>query len=299
MRIVIAGSSGFLGRQLAAAQLRAGHEVVRLVRRPPGSTDEVQWDPRAGELAPDALAGAAAVVNLAGANVGTRPWTERYKRVLVASRVDTTATLGRTMAALPPADRPPVFLAQSATHFYGNPGDRVVTEDDPPGEGFLTEVVKAWEAATRPAEDAGVRVVRMRTGLPLSAGGGLLQPMVWQFRLFAGGRMGSGRQYMPWISMTDWLRAVEFVRDRDDIAGPVNLVGPDPVRNAEFARTLGQVLGRPSFWPIPGLALRIVLDGFGGAALDSQRVMPAALVRAGFSYRHPDLESALRAALAG
>jgi uncharacterized protein (TIGR01777 family) len=299
MRVLVAGASGFLGQHLLRGLRTEHHEVVRLVRRPAKSDDEIQWNPSAGELDPAALDGAGAVVNLAGVSVGPpRRWTARHKKELVASRVDTTSTLARAMAALPASDRPAAFLAQSAVGYYGNTGDQPVTEDDPPGEGFLADLVRVWEAATRPAEDAGVRVLHLRTGLPLAAGGGFLQPLLWQFRLFVGGKMGSGRQYLPWIAIADWTRAVLFLLGNDAIAGSANVVGPEPVHNADFARTLGRVLGRPSFVPIPGIAMRVALGEFGTESLFSQRVLPKVLTEAGFTFQHPDLESALRAALA-
>jgi uncharacterized protein (TIGR01777 family) len=298
MRVAVAGASGFLGRHLLAG-LRAGHhEVVTLVRRPARSVDEVQWSPSTGELDPSALDGIGAVVNLAGVSVGPpRRWTAGHKKELVASRVDTTSTLARTIAARPASDRPAVFLAQSAVGYYGDAGDQPVTEDDPPGEGFLADLVRVWEAATRPAEDAGVRVVHLRTGIPLSADGGVLPPLLWQFRLFAGGKFGTGRQFIPWLSMADWTRAMLFLLDHP-VAGPVNVVGPEPARNGDLARTLGRVLGRPSFVTIPTFALRIALGGFGVESQFSQRVLPKVLTEAGFTFQHRDLESALRAALA-
>jgi uncharacterized protein (TIGR01777 family) len=191
------------------------------------------------------------------------------------------------------------MLNASAVGWYGNTGDRVVEEDSPAGEGFLADVCRVWEAATRPAEDAGVRVVRLRTGLPLHRDGGALQPQLLPFRLGVGGKLGNGRQWMPCISMRDWLDAVAFLLARDDLAGPVNVVGPAPVTNAEFARELARQLHRPAIMPIPALALKVALGGFAHEALTSARVLPGVLTKAGFEWTHPDLPSALRAALAG
>jgi uncharacterized protein (TIGR01777 family) len=292
MRIAVAGSSGFLGAHLVRALAGDGHEVVRLVRRPPDGPGEVRWDPKAG-LAPD-LSTVDAAVNLAGANVGRR-WTAAYKRTIRDSRVDTTATLARAVAAADP--RPAVLLNASAVGWYGDTGDRMVDEEAPAGEGFLADVSRAWEAATAPAEDAGVRVVRLRTGLPLDKRGGLLKPLLLPFRLGLGGRLGNGRQYLPWISLPDWLGAVRFLLDRPDIAGPVNLTGPEPVTNAEFTRALGAALHRPTLFPVPAPALRLVLGEFAGEALGSQRVMPAVLTRAGYPFAHPDVTAALAHAL--
>ncbi|MEV1144684.1 TIGR01777 family oxidoreductase [Micromonospora sp. NPDC049799] len=297
MRILMAGASGFLGTRLVDRLTADGHQVVRLVRRTPRTPDERQWNPSAGQLDPAVVTEADAVVNLAGAGVGDKRWTDEYKQLIRTSRVDTTTTLAVTIAGLPAADRPTVLLNSSAVGWYGDTGDRSVEEDAPAGEGFLADVCRVWEAATRPAEDAGVRVVRLRTGLPLHRDGGLLKPQLLPFRLGIAGRLGSGRQWLPWISMTDWLDATRFLLDRDDLAGPVNMVGPTPVTNAEFTRELARQLHRPAVIPIPALALRVALGGFAQDALASTRVLPGVLTRARFAYRHPDLSSALHAAL--
>ncbi len=297
MRILMAGASGFLGTRLADLLTADGHEVTRLVRRTPRGADEREWNPSAAQLDPAVVAHADAVVNLAGAGVGDRRWTDEYRRVIRSSRVDTTTTLAITMAGLAAADRPRVLLNSSAVGWYGDTGDRTVEEDAPAGEGFLADVCRVWEAATRPAEDAGVRVVRMRIGLPLHRDGGMLKPQLLPMRLGVSGPLGGGRQWWPWISLEDWLRATRFLLDSDEIAGPVNLVGPAPVTNAEFTRELARQLRRPAIMPIPALALKIVLGGFSIEALSSSRVLPGVLTRAGFAYHHPDLPTALRAAL--
>ncbi|MFC8300047.1 TIGR01777 family oxidoreductase [Micromonospora orduensis] len=297
MRILLAGASGFLGTRLGDRLTADGHQVTRLVRRPPRGPQERQWDPAAGQLDPAVVAGADAVVNLAGAGVGDKRWNDDYRRLIRTSRVDSTTTLATTVAGLPAADRPGVLLNSSAVGWYGNTGDRAVEEDAPAGEGFLADVCRVWEAATRPAEDAGVRVVRLRTGLPLHRDGGLLKPQLLPFRLGIAGRLGSGRQWLPWISMVDWLDATLFLLSRADIAGPVNVVGPNPVTNAEFTRELARQLHRPAIIPIPALALKVALGGFSHEALTSTRVLPAVLTRAGYPYQHPDLRGALHAAL--
>jgi uncharacterized protein (TIGR01777 family) len=297
MRIVIAGGSGFLGERLLPALRADGHELVRLVRRPPGRADEVRWDPARSRLEPEAVAGADAVINLAGANPSERRWTPAFKRLILSSRVEPTSTLARTLAALPAERRPAVLLNASAVGWYGDTGDRPVTEESPPGQGYFPQVCRRWEEATEPASDAGVRVVRLRTGLPLQADSWVFKPMILQFRLFAGGRMGSGRQYLPWIAMADWLAAVRFLLDHTDIAGPVNLVSPEPVREAEFARALGRVLHRPAIWPIPAFALRLALGEYGSQAVISQRVLPGVLTGAGFPFQYSTVDTALRAAL--
>jgi uncharacterized protein (TIGR01777 family) len=289
----MAGASGFLGTRLARHLRAGGHEVTRLVRREPSGAGELRWDPARRVLDPSVLSTVDAVINLAGANVG-RPWTASYKRTLLASRIDTTATIATAIAT--GDHKPALLLNASGVHFYGDTGDRTVDETAPSGEGFLAGMCRRWEAATEPAAQAGARVVALRTGFPLDSAGGLLKPTLLQFRLFAGGRLGSGRQYLPWIALPDWLGAVSLLLERDDIAGPVNLTGPDPVPNAEFTRTLAAVLHRPAVLPVPGPALRMLGD-LGRSLLDSLRVLPGVLTGAGYRFRYPDVESALRQAV--
>jgi hypothetical protein len=304
-RILMAGSSGFLGTALADRLRADGHQVVRLVRRAATGPDEVTWQPgAAGRLDPAVVAGADAVVNLAGTPVGmtlgplqipARPWTASYRERFRASRVDTNATLARAIAAADPP--PPVFLAGSGVGWYGDTGDTQVDERAPAGDGFFPDTCRAWEAATGPAEAAGVRVVRLRTGLPLHRDGGVVGPQLLAFRLGLGGRAGSGRQWLPWISLADWVAAAVFLLGRDDLAGPVNLVGPAPVTNAEFTKTLGQLVHRPTVLRLPAPLLRLALGEFASEVLDSKRVLPGVLAGAGFTFTHPDLRWALQAAL--
>jgi uncharacterized protein (TIGR01777 family) len=299
MRVLLAGASGFLGRHLARHLSAGGHRLSYLVRRPPHGDDEIRWDPSTGRLGTEVPAGYDLVVNLAGAGVGDRRWTEEYKRTLRSSRVDSTATLARTLAAMPAGERPATLVNASAVGWYGDTGDRPVTEKEPAGTGFFPDLCRDWEAATGPAEQAGVRVVRLRTGLPLDARGGLLKPLLLVFKAGVGGKLGDGRQYMPWIAMADWLAAVDFLIARPEIAGPVNVTAPNPATNAEFTAAMGRVLHRPTLLPVPRVGLRVVAGEFGGEATASQRVIPAVLQRAGFDFQYPDLEPALRAALAG
>jgi uncharacterized protein (TIGR01777 family) len=292
MKILLSGASGFLGSRLIPHLRAGGHETVQLVRREPADAAQRRWNPAAGVIEPSALNGVDAVINLTGANVGGHRWTPAYKRLLVDSRVDATSTLAGAIAAR--TDRPKAFISASAVGYYGDTGDDPVDEQSPPGEGFLADLCRQWEAATRPAEDAGCRVVHPRTGFPLATDGGLLKPLYWQFKLFAGGRMGNGKQYQPWISMPDWLAAITYLLEHDDIAGPVNLTGPEPVRNAEFAAALGRVLHRPSLVPVPGFALRIAVGEFAGEALAGQRVFPRVLAEHGFPFQHPTIDDALK-----
>ena len=297
MRILLAGASGFLGTRLADRLRGAGHDLTRLVRHAPQSGDEATWKPSAGQLDPALVAGADAIINLAGAGVGDKRWTAPYKSLIRSSRVDSAGTIARAIAKLPESDRPRVLLQSSAVGWYGDTGDRAVTEESPAGSGFLADVCRVWEAAARPAEDAGTRVALLRTGLPLDEHGGLLKPQMLLFKSGGGAKLGAGKQYVPWIGLADWLGATEFLLERDDLAGPVNLTGPAPVTNAEFTKVLAGLLHRPALLQVPGFALQIALGEFAGEALRSQRVLPAVLERAGFTFTQPTLEAALRAAL--
>ncbi|MEU4689245.1 TIGR01777 family oxidoreductase [Actinoplanes sp. NPDC023714] len=288
MRILMTGASGFLGTRLAARLTESGHEVTRLKRGTGG------WNPAKGELDPSLVAGADIVINLAGAGIGDRRWNAAYKDLLRSSRLDTAGTMARTIAGLPENDRPRALLQASAVGWYGDTGDREVTEESPAGDTFLADLCRDWEAA---ASGAGTRVVLLRTGLPLDRRGGLLQRLVLLFKLGGGARLGNGRQWMPWISLADWLNAVEFLIEREDLAGPVNLVAPQPVTNAIFTKALARAVHRPALLAVPGFVLDIVLGEFGGEARRSQRVIPAVLREAGFRWEHPDVDGALAVAV--
>ncbi len=297
MRIIAAGASGFLGTPLVERLRAEGHTVRRLVRRKPQADDELGWNPSGGQLDPAHLHGADVVINLAGAGVGDKRWTASYQELLRTSRTDTAGTLATTIAGMPEQQRPRTFLQGSAVGWYGDTGDTPVEEDAPAGTGFLSDLCRVWEAAARPAEDAGVRLALLRSGLPLSANGGLLKPQLLAFRLGVGGKLAGGRQWLPWISLEDWIRAIVFLLERDDIAGPVNVVGPEPVTNARFTAALADNLKRPAIMPIPGFGIRLLLGGFGDEILKSQRVRPGVLAKAGFEWRHKTVEAALGAAL--
>ncbi|MEV6301086.1 TIGR01777 family oxidoreductase [Actinoplanes sp. NPDC051861] len=297
MRIVIAGASGYLGTRLVNRLRRSGHELTRLVRRPAQGRGEATWEPAQGQLDPAVLAGADAVINLSGANVGDRRWTAAYKRVLRGSRIDTTGTIAKTLRQLPDDERPRTLLQSSAVGWYGDTGDQTVTEEAPAGTTFLADLCRVWEAAARPAEDAGVRVALLRTAPTIDSQGSLLKPLLLPFKLGAGARIGGGRQWMAWIAIADWLNAAEFLLEREDIAGPVNVVAPEPVTNAEFTRLLARRLRRPALFTVPGPALDLLLGELAGEAQRSQRVLPGVLSGAGFAWAYPGMDAALAAAL--
>ncbi|GLY01749.1 MULTISPECIES: TIGR01777 family oxidoreductase [Actinoplanes] len=297
MRIVMAGASGFLGTRLAGQLSRHGHEITTLVRRPAQRTGEVTWDPAQGRLDLAALAGADAVINLAGAGIGDHRWTTRYKNVLRTSRVDTTDTISRTIRQLPEDERPKALLQASGAGCYGDTGDREAGEDAPLGTTFLADLCRVWEAAARPAEDAGARVVLLRTAPTIDASGSLLKPLLLPFKMGVGGRIGGGKQWMAWIALTDWLNAVEFLLEREDVAGPVNLVSAEQCTNAAFTRAFAKAVHRPALLSIPGPALDLVIGELAGEMQISQRVVPGVLKAAGFTWAYPEIEAAMAAAL--
>ena len=288
MKVVVSGASGLIGRALVAHLRGQGHDVLRLVRRAPQEPDEVGWDPGAGRLDASSLAGVEAAVNLSGAGVGDSRWTPAYKEVIRRSRIDSTATLARALAALDPLPR--VLVSGSAIGAYGERGDEVLTEDSPRGSGFLAEVVAEWEAAAQPAADAGVRVVHTRTGLVASRSGGAFGRLLPLFRAGLGGTLGSGRQWWSLISLPDQVAATAFLLDAP-LSGPVNLAAPSPAHNAVVTRALASALHRPALLPVPAAALHLVLGEFAGEVLRSQRVVPRALLEAGFTFAHPEASS--------
>lgn len=292
MKIAVTGSSGLIGSALVPALREQGHEVVRLVRRTTESADQVSWDPRSGQVDLDSLKGTDAVVHLAGAGVGDHRWTPKYQQVILQSRTEGTTTISKAIAALDPT--PSVLLSGSAIGWYGDTGDQAIDEAAPGGTGFLADVVRQWEASTAEAEQAGTRVVHLRTGLVLSGRGGALARMLPFARAGLAGRLGTGRQYWSWISLDDEVRAIIHLLTAQ-VTGPINLTGPVPVTNAELTTVLGHILHRPTILPAPAFALHVALGGFASDILSSQRVLPRALVESGFVHRHPDVESALRA----
>ncbi|MEC3982052.1 TIGR01777 family oxidoreductase [Amycolatopsis sp. H20-H5] len=291
MRVLIAGASGLIGDALTARLRTSGHEVRKLVRRQPHKPDEQRWDPPAGEIAAGALDGVDAVVNLCGAPLLPGRWSAARKQVLLDSRVEPTEVLAEAVSE----HGIPVLVNASAVGYYGNPGSSVVDESTPAGDGFLAGLCTAWENATAAAKDA--RVVSVRTGLVLARKGGLLSTLRPLFQLALGGRLGDGKQYMPWISLDDEVSALCFALGNDSLSGPVNLSGPQPVTNIEFTKAFGRALHRPAPWWVPGFAMKIALgQAAEEMALFGQRAVPRALEKAGFEFRHPTIESALAAA---
>jgi uncharacterized protein (TIGR01777 family) len=292
MVIAVTGSSGLIGSSLTTALEARGHTIKRLVRRPARGAEEISWDPARGQLDARALAGVDAVVNLAGENLAQR-WTARVQTRIRASRVNGTTILARALAALP--TKPRVMLSGSAVGVYGTRGDEILDESSELGNDFLASVCKDWEAATAPASDAGIRVVHLRTGIVLSREGGALAKMLLPFQLGVGGRLGDGRQWMSWIALADAVAALAFLLREESVAGAVNLVAPNPVMNAEFARTLASVLRRPAAIPVPRFALSLLLGQMGeNTVLASQRVRSRRLLEHGFKFKQPTLEQALR-----
>ncbi|GAB3567235.1 TIGR01777 family oxidoreductase [Amycolatopsis endophytica] len=293
MRVLIAGSSGLLGSALVAALRDSGHDVRRLVRRDARAADEHSWDPPAGRIDDRAFEDVSVVVNLCGSPMGLR-WSAARKQMIRDSRVEPTEVLAEAVAEY----RIPSLVNASGITYYGDTGDEVVTESAPRGNGFLAGLCGSWEDATAPAAEAGLRVVNLRTGLVLSGRGGLLGPLKPLFSLGLGGRLGDGRQYMPWISLRDHISAVRFLVEHETLSGPVNLCAPEPATNAEFTKALGRVLRRPAPWWVPGFALRAALGEVADEmALISQRAVPAVLEKAGFTFVHTDLDGALAVAL--
>ena len=295
MRVLIAGSSGLIGTALVAHLREADHEVLRLVRRAPAAPDERGWDPPAGRVDDGAFDGVDAVVNLNGVGIGDRPWSGARKQAIRDSRNAPTEVLAAGVAD----HGVPTFLSASAVGYYGDAGARAIDESAPSGRGFLAEVCRDWEAATAKAQDAGARVALLRTGLVLSPAGGLLGRLRPLFKSFAGARLGTGRQYMPWISLDDEVGAIRHVLEHPELSGPVNLTGPLPVTNAEFTAVLAGAVHRPKpFAAVPAFVIKRTLGAFGEEILlFGQRAIPAKLQATGYRFRHDTVGEALSAAV--
>jgi uncharacterized protein (TIGR01777 family) len=296
MDVVISGSHGLIGRALTTALRTAGHRPIALVRSEP-TGDQIRWDPAAGTIDAPSLEGVDAIVHLAGAGIGDHRWTDAYKREVRESRTRGTALLSEALASR--RQLPQVFLSGSAIGFYGSRGDEDLDENSPAGTGFLAEVCVAWEQATGLAREAGIRTALLRTGIVLSAQGGALRKQLPLFKLGFGGRMGTGRQWQSWISIDDEVGAIVHLLT-SSVAGPVNLTAPQPVTNAEFTRTLGTVLRRPTALPTPSFGPKLLLGKELATALlfEGQKVHPRVLEADGYRFLHPTLEGALRAQLA-
>jgi uncharacterized protein (TIGR01777 family) len=295
MRVTIAGSSGLIGTALVPLLRQAGHDVIRLVRGRPQAPDERAWDPSTATMDAGTLEGIDAVVNLCGSAMANRRWSGEVKQAIRDSRIGPTEVLAAAVAE----HRVPILVNASGVGYYGDTGNREVDETAPVGSGFLAQVCRDWEAATMAAQRAGTRVVRVRTGLVISPSGGLMGQLKPLFAVGLGGRLGDGRQYMPWISLDDEVGAIRFALEHDELSGPVNLSGPDPVTNAEFTTAVGEAMHRPTPLVVPGFALRLIRGAelVDEMVLTGQRAVPAVLRKHGYPFQHATLSAALAAAL--
>jgi uncharacterized protein len=293
MQIAVSGATGLIGSALVPFLMTGGHGVTHLVRgRPTPGANDARWDPAAGEIDSDALRGIDAAVHLSGESVAEGRWNEGKKARIRESRIDSTRLLSETLARLDP--RPRVLVCASAVGIYGDRGDELLTEDSEPGNGFLADLTREWEASSQAARDAGIRVVNVRFGIVLSARGGALRTMLLPFRLGVGGPLGSGRQWMSWVAIDDVIGAIQHALMTEELEGPVNVTAPNPETNRDFSRTLGRVLRRPAVMRVPLPVLRIALGEFADDAVSSQRAMPTRLEQTGFQFSQPELEGALR-----
>ncbi len=297
MRTIVSGSTGLVGSALVLALTKAGHDVVRLVRRHEHeNSSTIFWSPDTGEINAESCDNVETVVHLAGENIAGGRWNPARKQLIRDSRVESTRLLAETMTA---CENPPkTMVIASAAGYYGNRGDELLREDSSPGEGFLAEVCREWEAAAQPAVDKGIRVVKLRIGVVLTPKGGALAKMLPVYKMGLGGKMGTGLEYMSWLTLKDLVDIALFAIDNEAVSGPVNAVSPRPVTSAEFSKTLGRVLSKPTLLPVPAFALKAALGEMAKETLlSSTRVAPTKLEKYGFQFTHPDLETALRGLL--
>ena len=300
MRILISGSSGFIGKALSTHLLRSGHEVFPLIReetlnRSYDSTARI-WDPRTGRLDPIVLEDISAVIHLSGENLATRRWSPQFKRHLIESRTVTTKAIAEAINKV--ERKPNIFICASGAGFYGDCGDRIVDEDSPPGSGFLAELAVAWERSCDPARDAGVRVINARLGAVIGADGGMLKKILFPFSLGLGGKLGNGKQFLSWVSIDDTVRAFKFMLETESLSGPINVVSPNPVTNGDFTSALAHVLKRPAFFNVPETVLKLLLgDMAKELLLSSTRAVPRRLLEKSFSFVDSDIEPTLRKVL--
>jgi len=293
MDICITGATGLIGSALDVSLRKKNHRVVHLVRKSPISGNRISWDPASGKLDKEALEGMEAVVHLAGESITGGRWSPEKKRRILQSRLEGTSLLSESLAGL--ASPPKVLVSASAIGYYGDRGEERLDETSGPGTGFLSDVCRQWEKAAERATAGGIRVVTLRTGIALSARGGALGRMLPVFRIGLGGKIGSGRQYMSWIALEDLTGIIEYAIQNESLRGPINVVSPNPVSNRDFTKTLARVLSRPSACILPGFAARLVFGEMADALLlASTRVIPSRLTDAGYSFRFPALEDALR-----
>ena len=298
MKILISGASGLIGSALKTALSARGDRVLSLTRRNARNNSEITWDPSSNTLDPAHLTNIDGVIHLAGENIASRRWTSAQKARIRDSRVQGTTLLTQTLATISPP--PKIFISASAIGYYGNRDDEILTEDSQPGSGFLPDVSIAWENAAKPAAAAGIRTVHPRIGIVLSPEGGALNKMLLPFKLGLGGIIGSGNQYMSWITLDDLASLFLFAIDNESISGAINAVSPTPVTNREFTKTLGRVLSRPTIFPLPAFAAKLALGEMADALLlASTRVISSSLENTSFSFAHPHLEPALRHLLKG
>jgi uncharacterized protein len=300
MRLVVTGATGFIGTPLCERLLQQGHTLTLLTHSTPRDADSaakrwVYWTPGALREWGTAVNGADGVINLAGEPIAAKKWTHLQRHRIETSRIDGTNSLVQAIARA--AARPKFLISASAVGYYGPRGDETVTEETPPGDDFLSFVCRGWEEETKRAEELGLRVARLRTGIVLGSGGGALAKMAQPFKFYVGGPLGSGQQWMSWIQLEDHLRLILELIENTQASGPVNATAPNPVRNKEFCQTLGKVLDRPCWAPVPGFALKLVLGDMANMLLTGQRVIPAAAQKLGFQFRYPTLEEALQASI--